>query len=74
MLFRSQYNSGKPVYVDYILAEPNNIECTSEQVEKLNKLENAKTYKGVTHIYSMDKVNPNMKVRYLKDIEMMIGG
>lgn len=70
-----QYNAGTPVYVDYVLEEPQDIECTPEQTEILDKIENeAKTYKGVTHIYSTDKVEPNMKVTYLKDIEMMIGG
>lgn len=68
-------NSGNPLYIDYVLEEPQDIECTSEQTEILDKIENeAKTYKGVTHIYSTDKVEPNMEVTYLKDIEMMIGG
>ena len=70
----TQYNTGTPVYVDYVLAEPEDIECTTEQTEILDKIENTKTYKGVTHIYSTDKVEPNMKVTYLKDIEMMIQG
>lgn len=70
----NQYNEDTPVYIDYTLATPEDIECTPEQTEILDKIENAKTYKGVTHIYSTDKVEPNMKVTYLKDIEMMIGG
>jgi len=70
-----QYNAGTPVYVDYVIANLQDIECTSEQTEILNKIKNeAKTYKGVTHIYSADKVEPNIEVTYLKDIEMMIGG
>ena len=68
-----QYNSGTPVYIDYVLAEPEDIECTAEQCEILDKIENeAKTYKNITHIYSTDKVGPILEGTYNKDIETMI--
>ena len=68
-----QYNAGTPVYIDYVLAEPEEIECTAEQCEILDKIENeAKTYKGVTHIYSTDNVSPILEGTYNKDIETMI--
>lgn len=68
-----QYNTGTPVYIDYVLAEPEEIECTAEQCEILDKIENeAKTYKGVTHIYSTDNVSPILEGTYNKDIETMI--
>lgn len=58
--------------VIYINNNPTDIECTAEQTEILNKIYNeAKTYKGGTHIYSTDPVSPHVKVEYMKDIETM---
>ena len=69
----AQYNAGNPVYIDYILAEPEDIECTEEQNQILDKIENeAKTYKNITHIYSNDKISPKFEGTYNKDIEIMI--
>ena len=68
-----QYNAGTPVYVDYILKEPLDIECTSEQTEILNQMYiKAKSYKGVTHIYSNDAVSPNCYVEAVKDLTTLI--
>ena len=70
---QSQYNAGTPVYVDYILATPTDIECTPEQTAILDEIENTvKSYKGVTHIYSIDNVGANVEVTYYKDIDTMI--
>lgn len=67
-----QYNAGTPVYVDYILETPTDIECTLEQTEILNQMYiKAKTYKGVTHMYSTDNVSPVIDVTYKKDIETL---
>lgn len=69
----AQYNAGNPVYIDYILAEPEDIECTDEQNKILDQIDNeAKTYKGVTRIHSNDKVSPKFEGTYNKDIEIMI--
>ena len=68
------YDGGTPLYIWYELEEEKRLPFTEEQKTVANQIENAKTYKGVTHIYSMDKVSPNMEVTYLKDIEMMIQG
>ena len=69
---QSQYNTGTPVYVDYLLATPIDIECTEEQVAILDEIENTvKSYKGVTHIYSTDEVGANVEVTYKKDIETL---
>lgn len=68
-----QYEAGTPVYIDYVLATPKDIECTAEQIAILDKIYNeAKSYKGVTHIYSTDDVEPNVKVTYKKDLDTMI--
>ena len=67
-----QYANGTPVYVDYLLAEPLDIECTEEQSTILDQIENeAKTYKNVTHIYSTDEISPVIDVTYKKDIETL---
>lgn len=69
----AQYNAGNPVYIDYILAEPEDIECTDEQNKILDQIDNeAKTYKGVTRIYSNDEISPKFEGTYNKDIEIMI--
>lgn len=67
-----QYANGTPVYVDYLLAEPLDLECTEEQSTILFEIEqNAKTYYKVTHIYSTDKISPVIDVTYKKDIETL---
>ena len=67
-----QYNAGTPVYVDYVLKVPVDIECTEEQSTVLWDIYyNAKTYDKITHIYSTDNVEPNMEVIYKKDIETL---
>ncbi len=67
-----QYNAGTPVYIDYVLDTPVDIECTEEQSTVLFDIEqNAKTYDKVTHMYSTDKVSPNVEITYKKDIETL---
>ena len=69
---KEQYEAGTPVYVDYVLAKPLDIECTEEQSTILFDIEqNAKTYDKITHMYSTDKVSPNVEVTYKKDIETL---
>jgi len=69
---KEKYNNGNPVYVDYILAEPKLIECTPEQVEILKQIANDKNYEGLTYIYSTDKVAPQLKATYSKDLKAII--
>ena len=69
----TQYNAGTPVYVDYVLEESLDIECTEEQSTILFDIEqNAKTYDKVTHMYSTDKISSYKEVTYKKDIETLI--
>lgn len=66
------YNSNNPLYIDYVLKTPNDIECTEEQSTILFDIEqNAKTYDKVTHMYSTDNVSPVIDVTYKKDIETL---
>ena len=68
----AQYNAGTPIYVDYVLETPIDIECTEEQSTVLFDIEqNAKTYKNITHIYSTDNVSSYKEVTYKKDIETL---
>lgn len=67
-----QYNAGTPVYVDYLLETPIDIECTEEQSTILFDIEqNAKTYDKVTHMYSTDKISSYKEITYKKDIETL---
>lgn len=69
----NQYNADTPVYIDYVLSEPEDIECTAEQCEILDKIDNeAKTYKNITHIYSADNVSPILEGTYFTPTEEKI--
>lgn len=68
----TSYLASNPITVDYVQVTPTDIECTAEQNEALDKLENARTYKNVTHIYSNDEVSPLMDVTYAKDLETVL--
>lgn len=63
----AQYEAGTPVYVDYILETPNDIECTEEQSKILEELNNARTYKNVTNITTDSKAI--LSLDYVKDQE-----
>ncbi len=67
------YDSGNPLMIDRVLITPTDIECTEEQNKILNKIENeAKTYKNITHVYSIDKVSSNAEITYKKDLETLL--
>lgn len=69
---QEQYNAGTPVYVDYILETPVDIECTEEQSRVLDEIDKTvKSYKGVTHFYSTDNVSPIKTIVYRKDLEQL---
>ena len=63
-MLAKRYSDGKPVYIDYILAEPKDIECTEEQITILNELYNKEIYNPTTNIYSTDEINPNITLKY----------
>ena len=66
------YDSGNPLIIDRALITPTDTECTEEQSKVLFDIEqNAKTYDKVTHMYSTDKVSPNVEITYKKDIETL---
>ena len=71
-LLAGKYSNGNPVYLDYILGTPTDLPCTSAQIEVLNALEKAISYKGATNIFSTDKISPNFDVIAYRDAELAI--
>ncbi len=63
-------DNGNPFYIDYVLAEPLDIECTEEQSKILDELENARTYKNVTNI-TTDSI-AILDLDYAKDLETLL--
>lgn len=67
-LMQEQTDAGTPVIVYYQLAEPQYLDCTPEQIKVLDKIEKTlHSYKGGTHVYSVDEISPIFNVRYTLD-------
>lgn len=62
-------NSGNPLYVDYVLAEPELIKCTDEQCKILDKINTYKNTTIITTDNDLAKVSLKYKVDVLKAIE-----
>lgn len=65
-----QYASGKPVYVDYLLAEPLDLPCTETQIQQLENLPS--TYKDFTIIQSEDETPAYLEVSGIYDLNKLI--
>lgn len=65
------YDAENPVKVCYVLATPELIECTEEQVEVLEQIVKDGTYKEVTHFYTTEDLKPIIEVKYYKDLETL---
>lgn len=63
------YNAGTPVYVDYVLAEPELIPCTPQQSTILDQLENIQLYDGVNYIHTIDEIQPLLTLEIYNMIE-----
>lgn len=57
------YNAGTPVYVDYVLAEPELIECTPEQSKALNT--SCYSYPGTTIVNLINDTMPVVSITYV---------
>ncbi len=68
---QTQYNAGTPVIVYYKLKTPTQLAFITQQKEVAKQIKQAKTYDGVTNIYSEDEVSPNIEITYKKDIETL---
>lgn len=61
------------VEIDYKLAEPLYLDCTPEQAEILNKIEQeAHTYSEITNIYTEDEVGAVLKTNTAVDLKTVI--
>lgn len=69
-MIKTKYDEGIPVYVDYILETPVDIECTEEQSQILEDLNNTRTYKNVTNI-TTDSI-AILDLDYAKDLETLL--
>lgn len=57
-------NAGRPVIVEYELAEEEIIPYTPEQQEIYNQLQNLKLFRGCNHITAESNIKPTMKLSY----------
>lgn len=55
-------------FVQYVLNEPNYIECTQEQTEALESIIRAYTYEPITFINSTDTTPAFLKIRYYMEV------
>lgn len=55
-------------FVQYVLNEPNYIECTQEQIEALESIIRAYTYEPITNINSTDETPAYLNVTYYKQL------
>ena len=67
----AQYNAGTPVIVYYKLETPTQLAFTAQQKEVAKQIKQAKTYDGVTNIYSECEVEPNLEIIYKKNIQTL---
>lgn len=70
------YEAGTPLYVDYTVEEPEEVECTEEQTKILNKLQQILSYDDITQIICTDEIQCNFtvtaKISKIKKLEEQI--
>lgn len=64
--------SNKNVTIYYKLATPTKLKFTDDQKAVAKELNNARTYKNVTNIYSTDEISPILSLDYAKDLETLL--
>ena len=76
---KTKKEEGNPIKIVYIRGEENgsilyplDLECTPEQVEVLNQLEQFSLEKGINHIYSDDELSPKFKLMYYQDMNILL--
>lgn len=69
---KAQYDAGTPVIIYYKLATPTKLAFIEEQKAVAKELNNARTYKNVTNIYSTDEISPILSLDYAKDLETLL--
>ena len=76
---KAKKEEGNPLKIVYIRGETNgsilyplDLECTPEQVEVLNKLEQFSLDKGINHIFSDDELSPKFQLKYYQDMNILL--
>ena len=76
---KAKKEEGNPIKIVYIRGETNgsilyplDLECTPEQVEVLNKLEQFSLDKGINHIFSDDELSPKFQLKYYQDMNILL--
>lgn len=65
---KERYSEENPLYIQYLLEIPEMLLCTQEQITALETMLKAKTYTGITHIYSEDEISPYIDLKYYAKI------
>lgn len=69
----NQFLANNPITIYYQLAEPLYLDCTQEQIEILDKIEQeAHTYSDITNIYTEDEVGAIIKSNTAVDLKSVI--
>lgn len=66
------YDAGNPVTLWVEAEEPDELDLTKEQIEVLEQIEQATTYKEVTNVYTEDEVGAIIKTNTNVDLSTMI--
>ena len=75
---KQKYDEGNPFKLVYVRGVDRetptylDLECTPEQVEVLNKLEQFSLSKGINHIYSDDELSPKFQLKYYQDMNILL--
>ena len=66
------YDAGNPVTLWVDAEEPDELDLTDEQIEVLEQIEQATTYKEITNIYTTDEVGAIIKTNTNVDLKSLI--
>lgn len=71
-LLKQKADTGNPVTLWVEAEEPEQLDLTDEQIEVLEQIEQATTYKGVTNVYTEDEVGAIIKTNTNVDLKSVI--
>ena len=71
-LLKQKADTGNPVTLWVEAEEPDELDLTDEQIEGLEQIEQATTYKGVTNVYTEDEVGAIIKTNTSRDLNSII--
>ena len=71
-LLKQKFDAGNPVTLWVEAEEPDELDLTDEQIEVLEQIEQATTYKEVTNVYTEDEIGAIIKTNTNVDLSKMI--